>query len=174
MKLPDHDIGNLLGKVEIAQVGRGLVGIEAGNYAKGIIIEHARHGPVRGLRIGIGNHVEQPGIGMPSLRENPVKRAQGKLARAVQLQHRSRLQISRDAHGIPVHIYRLVYIRSWPLPPRLVHLLFGGIQNGMHLLRSFFNSLADVFDAGSPVQHVLGMVVVLLRGGLLGSPSRSR
>ena len=59
VKTADHRNGNFLGKVEITQVGGGLIGIQTGDYGEGVIIEHAGNLPPGCLRIGIGNHVLQ-------------------------------------------------------------------------------------------------------------------
>ncbi len=57
----NHGVGNGARELEVAEIGRGFVGVEACQRGEGIILEHAGNVAVLGFRIGIGDHVQKLG-----------------------------------------------------------------------------------------------------------------
>ncbi len=55
----DHRIGDSPREFEVAEVGSRLIGIEAGNRGRGIIVEQTGNLTMPGLRIGVSNHMQQ-------------------------------------------------------------------------------------------------------------------
>ena len=145
-ELRHHRVADRPRKSEVAQHRRRLVSVKTSNHRESIVIEHARDSD-RGSatvfallhpRIRVSNHMLHPALRIPSLGEQPIERAQSKVARLRQIQHLGRFQISRHAHRVPARIDRLVHIRCWTQQTRRIHLLLG---RGQQRARPFFRNV---------------------------------
>ena len=108
----DHGIADAAGKVEVAERGRGFIGIETGNRGEGVIIQQAGDVAMLRLRVGVGDDVFKPGLRLPRFCQNAVQRAQREVAGVVELQHARGVQIGGNAQRVPVDIHRFVHIRA--------------------------------------------------------------
>ena len=161
-KRRNHLVGDALRKVEIAHRAGDFVGVETGESGERVIIEQAAHVALAGLRIGVGDHVRQAALVVPRLSQNAVERAQRELARIVQIKHLRRLQVRRDAHGIPAHVHRLVDERRRSLQTRRVQLCLRRGEQIERLALLDAESRGDFFRQSAHPQHVLRRVVVHL------------
>src|SRR5581483_3255608 len=104
-------VSNFLSEGEIAEICCGLVRVQASDCGKRIVIEHSSNLAAGGVRIGIGDDVQQPAFRAPALGENAIEGAQRKMSYRVEVQGLPGSQVSGDAHRVPADVHGLVYKR---------------------------------------------------------------
>src|SRR5215813_11641961 len=112
MKILNHLYGDFLREAVIAEVSRDFVGIKASNHGKGVVVEQSGNVTVLRGRIRVGDHVLESLLGGPSVREQPIERAQCKMLRVGQFKHLCRLEVGGDTESVPADVDRLIHIRS--------------------------------------------------------------
>ena len=137
-KFCNHCVCDGLRELEIAEVGRRFVGVEASKRGRGVVVQQAGNFAMVSLRIRIRNHVQQLcGAGalarvrrrwLPRFRQNAVQRPQRKAACGGEIEHLRCFQVCTHAHAVPSHIDCLVDVRRGPLEPSRIHFILCGIE----------------------------------------------
>ena len=84
------------------------------------------------------------------------------MAGGIDLQGCGRLQVGRDAHGVPTRVHGLIDVWRGTLQARGVHFFPSRIQHLIHFAGRQLEAFRDLFFRGPHVKHILGRIVVHL------------
>ena len=151
----DQLCGDLFCEAVVAEIGCDLVGIEAGDYGKRVVIKQSHYLAMPRCIIGVGNYVFEPAFGRPCFRQQPVQRAQCEALHFSNVEDLSRFEVCRDAEGVPVHVDGLVHVRRWSSKSCLQHFLLRRRDQLLYLVYAQLHSRRDLLRRRANVQHIL-------------------
>ena len=97
---------------------------------------------------------------IPTLREDAVERAQGKLPGSIEAKNLGGFKVRRNAESIPAHVNRLINVGSRPLQPRGIHLLLSRFQSRAHGLQRKIQPFTDFLERSADIENILRRNVV--------------